>query len=73
MNTAIRLLADDEMEFGTSGVMPSLVEREFWDVPEIMEALRTANRRGIPVQRLFHAGRTYFPVEAKCPKPGPSF
>ena len=34
----------------------TMEKTQFWDISDIMEALRVANRRGIHVQRLFRDG-----------------
>ncbi|MDB6135804.1 MAG: hypothetical protein JWM59_4047 [Verrucomicrobiales bacterium] len=32
----------------------TMEKTQFWEISDIMEALRVANRQGIPIQRLFH-------------------
>ena len=56
MKTPRRMTPPDEAALQPLREVGTMEKTQFWDISDIMEALRVANRQGIPVQRLFHNG-----------------
>lgn len=54
MKTPRIMTPPDEAALQPLREVGTMEKTQFWDISDIMEALRVANRQGIPVQRLFH-------------------
>ena len=56
MKTPRKMTPPDEAALQPLREVGTMEKTQFWDISDIMEALRIANRRGIPIQRLFRDG-----------------
>ncbi|MES2709504.1 MAG: hypothetical protein V4726_23105 [Verrucomicrobiota bacterium] len=54
MKTPRKMSPPDEAALQPLREVGTMEKTQFWDISDIMEALRVANRQGIPVQRLFN-------------------
>lgn len=56
MNPPNKTTPRDEAALQPLREVGTMEKTQFWDISDVMDALRVANRRGIPVQRLFRDG-----------------